>query len=330
MSCWAGSTRTSPIGGKLDRLDVEAARAPSTTHVGAAWPRRDGGRRGHPARRQFRMAGAIRLVSIERGFDPKRFAFMPFGGGGALHARAPCCRGRHRPRHRAALSRRDLGAGLRDRRHAAGFRADPQRACSTGWTSTRCARCRRHVDEGMALLDAPGRLRGPRHGLRAGHGLCRPDPHGAVPLPSASRAGTVTRAHIGGSDAPSTRPILAAYGRLLENGGAAGDEPAHRGDRRRPKFDLGHLAPDDRRQRRRGAHGTGGAFRRRLARDGDLRPAGVPVGAEIAGPRSSCTARHHRPDRARPAGRVDRFGNTIIERKDDAMTDRSTRRARRC
>ena len=35
-----------------------------------------------------RMAGAIRLVSIERGFDPKRFAFMPFGGGGALHTGA--------------------------------------------------------------------------------------------------------------------------------------------------------------------------------------------------------------------------------------------------
>ncbi len=32
-----------------------------------------------------RMAGAIRLVSIERGHDPRRFAYMPFGGGGALH-----------------------------------------------------------------------------------------------------------------------------------------------------------------------------------------------------------------------------------------------------
>jgi N-methylhydantoinase A len=31
------------------------------------------------------MAGAIRLVSVERGHDPKRFAYMPFGGGGALH-----------------------------------------------------------------------------------------------------------------------------------------------------------------------------------------------------------------------------------------------------
>jgi N-methylhydantoinase A len=34
------------------------------------------------------MAGAIRLVSIERGHDPARFVAMPFGGGGALHASA--------------------------------------------------------------------------------------------------------------------------------------------------------------------------------------------------------------------------------------------------
>ena len=35
-----------------------------------------------------RMAGAIRLVSIERGHDPAKFAAMPFGGGGALHVGA--------------------------------------------------------------------------------------------------------------------------------------------------------------------------------------------------------------------------------------------------
>jgi N-methylhydantoinase A len=32
-----------------------------------------------------KMAGTIRLVSIERGHDPRLFAYMPFGGGGALH-----------------------------------------------------------------------------------------------------------------------------------------------------------------------------------------------------------------------------------------------------
>ena len=35
-----------------------------------------------------RMAGAIRLVSIERGHDPQKFVAMPFGGGGALHVGA--------------------------------------------------------------------------------------------------------------------------------------------------------------------------------------------------------------------------------------------------
>ena len=34
------------------------------------------------------MAGAIRLVSIERGHDPARFTAVPFGGGGALHVGA--------------------------------------------------------------------------------------------------------------------------------------------------------------------------------------------------------------------------------------------------
>lgn len=32
-----------------------------------------------------KMAGTVRLVSIERGHDPRSFAYMPFGGGGALH-----------------------------------------------------------------------------------------------------------------------------------------------------------------------------------------------------------------------------------------------------
>ena len=32
-----------------------------------------------------KMAGAMRLVSIEKGHDPRRFAYMPFGGGGGLH-----------------------------------------------------------------------------------------------------------------------------------------------------------------------------------------------------------------------------------------------------
>ncbi len=78
-----------PIGGKLDRLDTDAARAAIATHVGKPL-----GLSPEDAAEAVltvanaKMAGAIRLVSIERGHDPSRFAAMPFGGGGALHTGA--------------------------------------------------------------------------------------------------------------------------------------------------------------------------------------------------------------------------------------------------
>jgi N-methylhydantoinase A len=78
-----------PIGGKLARLDVEAARRAITTHVGVplgidVLKAADAIVRVADAR----MAGAIRLVSIERGHDPAKFVGVPFGGGGALHVSA--------------------------------------------------------------------------------------------------------------------------------------------------------------------------------------------------------------------------------------------------
>lgn len=78
-----------PIGGKLARLDVDAARAAIAAHIATPL-----GLSVEDAAEAIlklanaRMAGAIRLVSIERGHDPARFAAMPFGGGGALHAGA--------------------------------------------------------------------------------------------------------------------------------------------------------------------------------------------------------------------------------------------------
>jgi N-methylhydantoinase A len=78
-----------PIGGKLARLDVDAAKRAIMAHVG------------HPLGidvltaaeaivrvADARMAGAIRLVTIERGHDPAKFVGVPFGGGGALHVGA--------------------------------------------------------------------------------------------------------------------------------------------------------------------------------------------------------------------------------------------------
>ncbi|MGB7258928.1 MAG: hydantoinase/oxoprolinase family protein, partial [Pseudolabrys sp.] len=78
-----------PIGGKLARLDAEAAKRAIATHVGKPL-RLDVMAAAEAIVRvaDARMAGAIRLVSIERGHDPAKFAGMPFGGGGALHAGA--------------------------------------------------------------------------------------------------------------------------------------------------------------------------------------------------------------------------------------------------
>ena len=78
-----------PIGGKLQRLDVEAARAAIAEHIGR--PLSVGPEVAAEAIVRIanaRMAGAIRLVSVERGHDPARFTAVPFGGGGALHASA--------------------------------------------------------------------------------------------------------------------------------------------------------------------------------------------------------------------------------------------------
>jgi N-methylhydantoinase A len=78
-----------PIGGKLERLDVKAARAAIRKEI--AEPLDLGIEDAAEAILKLanaKMAGAIRLVSIEKGHDPARFAAMPFGGGGALHAGA--------------------------------------------------------------------------------------------------------------------------------------------------------------------------------------------------------------------------------------------------
>ena len=72
------------------------------------------------------MAGAIRLVSIERGHDPARFVAMPFGGGGALHVGALDPPDRAEMRAGAAISRHHVGARLRARRPAARRGADAQ------------------------------------------------------------------------------------------------------------------------------------------------------------------------------------------------------------
>ncbi|WP_281718005.1 hydantoinase/oxoprolinase family protein [Pandoraea apista] len=73
-------------GGLLDKLDAGLAAQAIGEHVAAPL-----GLEVHAAAEAIltvanaKMAGAIRVVSIERGHDPRQFAYMPFGGGGALH-----------------------------------------------------------------------------------------------------------------------------------------------------------------------------------------------------------------------------------------------------
>jgi len=79
----------SPLGGELKFLDVAAAKRAIATHVGKPLGLDDDEAAAAIVRvADARMAGAIRLVSIERGHDPSRFIAMPFGGGGALHVGA--------------------------------------------------------------------------------------------------------------------------------------------------------------------------------------------------------------------------------------------------
>ncbi|MGI9425159.1 MAG: hydantoinase/oxoprolinase family protein, partial [Hyphomicrobiaceae bacterium] len=78
-----------PIGGKLDRLDMAAAREAVAAHIGQALDLNpEDAAEAILKVANAKMAGAIRLVSIERGHDPAKFFAMPFGGGGALHAGA--------------------------------------------------------------------------------------------------------------------------------------------------------------------------------------------------------------------------------------------------
>jgi N-methylhydantoinase A len=78
-----------PLGGELNSLDVEAATQAIATHVGKPLGLDATAAAAAIVRvADARMAGAIRLVSIERGHDPARFVAMPFGGGGALHVGA--------------------------------------------------------------------------------------------------------------------------------------------------------------------------------------------------------------------------------------------------
>src|ERR671930_72454 len=75
------------IGGEM-ALDVDKARAAVQTIADATGLSLDAAAEGILAITNETMAGALRLVSVPRGHDPREFALVAFGGAGPLHANA--------------------------------------------------------------------------------------------------------------------------------------------------------------------------------------------------------------------------------------------------
>ena len=75
------------LGGEMS-LDVEAARAAVQTIGDAIGLGVEEAAEGIVAIVNENMAGALRLVSVQRGHDPRDFALVAFGGAGPLHANA--------------------------------------------------------------------------------------------------------------------------------------------------------------------------------------------------------------------------------------------------
>jgi len=74
-----------PLGG-LPNLDVEAARAAIGTIAAPLSLSMEDAAEGILEVADAAMERAIRLISIERGYDPREFALLAFGGAGPLHA----------------------------------------------------------------------------------------------------------------------------------------------------------------------------------------------------------------------------------------------------
>jgi hypothetical protein len=249
------------------------------------------------------MAGAIRLVSIERGHDPARFALAPFGGGGALHAGALIAETGLRsalvPRYPGVTSA--LGCLIADIRHdrvaTVNLMLDGLDAAALDARMTAEGRAA-HAAAATAGLPVEGievRFELDMHYVGQTHTV-------AVPLPVTwTEAGTgVTEAAVRAAFEAAYR---AAFARLLPGIPVKIVNLRTAGIGRRPRFDLAALAPARRRRWTPPAAGPAGLVRRRLHRGGGVgppRPAGGRRDRRARHPRAA--RRHHggrpRPDRA--------------------------------
>ena len=301
-----------PIGGALKRLDIGAARAALLAHVGA--PLGLGAEHAAEAVLRVanaRMAGAIRLVSIERGHDPQRFAALPFGGGGALHVGAWILdvgmQAALVPRFPGVTSA--LGCVIADIRHDQVQTlnlfiddADPH---------ILQARLLEHAEAACSIVREAGLP------IQAIDTLFSADMHYAGQTHTVA-VGLPFDAHVPLDEAHLRRAFEAAYqaafGRILAGIRIRLVNIRVAAIGRRPRFDFSTLAPDPRaclQSARRGSRPVwfegwrDAAIYDRLA---------LPAGAEIAGP-----AILEQPDATTVidpglTARVDRLGNVIVTR----------------
>jgi N-methylhydantoinase A len=305
-----------PIGGALARLDVEAAKDAIARHIGAplgldVLAAADAIVRVANAK----MAGAIRLLSIERGHDPARFALMPFGGGGALHGgalmREVGLKATLVPRFPGVTSA--LGCVLADLRHdqvqtvnlmLAGLdeAALDARLIAAG------AEARAVIERGgLPIEDVDVRFEADMHYVGQTHTV-------AVPLPF-RLAGRSVGVTVGAIRTAFEAAYTAAFSRLLPEIPIRIANIRTIAIGRRPPLDLAMLAPPGTASRAAAERGV-----RQVWFDGTPRETTVwsrldlPVGAEIMGP-----AILEQPDATIVVdpglvARVDRLGNLVITR----------------
>lgn len=305
-----------PIGGKLARLDVEAARSAIAAHVGDPLGL-DPMAAAEAVLRvaNGRMAGAIRLVSIERGHDPARFAAVPFGGGGALHAGALIrdvgLKAALVPRFPGVTSA--LGCVIADIRHdgvqTVNLLLDALDADALDRRMVAEAEAARAVveDAGLAVERIDVEFALDMHYLGQTHTV-------AVPLPLSVRDGT-TGVTADGVREAFERAYQASFSRLLPGVAPKIVNLRTAATGRRPHFDLAALAPGPD-----ASVSAAGRGHRPVWFDGGWHDAAIyarldlPVGATIRGP-----AVLEQPDATTVVdpglvARVDRFGNVIVER----------------
>ena len=300
-----------PIGG-LKRLDVAGAEAAIAEHVG-----RPLGLSPHAAAEAIvrvanaRMAGAIRLVSIERGHDPARFAALPFGGGGALHAgaliREVGLKAALVPRLPGVTSA--LGCVIADVRHdrvqTLNLMLDNLDAEALAARMREEAATARGVVErsGLALDALDVRYELDMHYMGQTHTVAAPLSLGDGPLTREAVAKAFEAAY------------AQAFSRLLPGLGVRIVNLRTTAIGRRPPVDLATLAPGPDASMDKAVRGT-----RQVWFDGGWRETTIwsrldlPVGAEIPGP--AILEQGDATTVVDPGlkARVDRLGNVIVER----------------